>query len=341
MNKWLLGIGILLLILLGSAFLTIFNWTHTPYGTLDYKAALGLRLLYEPPDFENFTVAELRARYLTEEQALTDDYHQWIASIYDTTFAGTTGEIPVRIYKPSLQENLPLIVYYHGGGFVFGTLNEYNTLCAKLAHYSSAIVISVDYRLAPEHAYPAAVTDAYDALQWTYRNASNLGGDSSRITVVGSSAGGNLAAVVALMARDRQGVPIQYQVLLYPATQSVDLQTDSHIKFGKGYGLTTQHVAWYINQYLPKKADRYEVYASPLLADNLQDLPPALVVVAGFDPLRSEGEEYADKMQAAGGKVKLINYETMIHGFAKITPFHQSEEVLKEVGEELSEIFQR
>ena len=329
----------LVLLIVAVGLITIYSWSQTPYGTLDYKAALGLWLLYEPPDFHIFTVAELRARYLEEEKTLTDEYKQWVETSFDTILSTAVGKIPVRVYKPESGEKLPVIVYYHGGGFVFGTLNEYNTFCAKLAYFSSALVVSVDYRLAPEHPYPAAVEDAYAALQWAYHNAFLIGGDSSRMAVAGSSAGGNLAAVVAQMTRDRQDAQLRYQVLLYPATQSVNLETDSHLKYGKDFGLTTQHVAWYIDQYLPNTMDRYEAYASPLLAEDLSHLPPALVVVAGFDPLRSEGEDYAIRMQEAGVEVSLVNYETMIHGFAKITAFHQSDEVLKEAGKILYNAF--
>jgi acetyl esterase len=339
MKKWLIWSGMLLLFLITAGLITVYSWSHTPYGILDYKAALGLRLLYEPPDFDNFTVEELRARYLEEEKTLPDDYKQWIETSRDTILSTAVGKIPVRIYIPNLNEKLPVIVYYHGGGFVFGTLNEYNTLCAKLAHFSSALVVSVDYRLAPENPYPAAVEDAYAALQWIYHNAYPIGGDSTRMAVMGSSAGGNLAAVVTQMARDRQELMILHQVLLYPATQSVNLATDSHLKYGRDFGLTTQHVAWYIDQYLPNKMDRYEAYASPLLAEDLSHLPPAFVALAGFDPLRSEGEDYAIRMQEAGVEVTLVNYPTMIHGFAKITAFHQSEEVLKEIGGVLKQTF--
>lgn len=237
MKKLLFWLGIFLILIMLIVGITIYSWTQTPYGNLDYKAALGLQLLYEPPDFENLTVPELRSRYLEEEKSLTDEYKQWIASSFDTTFFGNNREIPVRVYKPSLQEKLPIIVYYHGGGFVFGRLNEYNTMCAKIAQYSASIVVSVDYSLAPEHPYPAAPNDAYHALVEVYRNSKKLGGDSTRIAVMGSSAGGNLATVAAMMARDQKSVPVSYQVLLYPATQSINLETESHLKFSDGkYG---------------------------------------------------------------------------------------------------------
>ena len=337
MNRWWLIASAAVLTLLMAAVITVYSWTQTPFGTLHYLAAIGVRLIYEPPDIENYSPAELRERYKQEEPTSTK-YLQYVSSMRDTIVLSAKGEIPIRLYYPSPTDDLPIIVYYHGGGFVFGTLNEYDLLCAKLAHETSALVVSVDYRLAPEHPYPAAAKDAYTALQWVYQNAQSIGGDSTRIAVVGDSAGGNLATVVSLMARDSSQYFIDYQVLLYPATQSIDLTTTSHQNFGEGYGITTRQIDWYIEQYLPNESDRYEAYASPLLANDLGNLPPALVVLAGFDPLKTEGEQYAEKLQAAGVPVRLLTYESMIHGFANIPEFPQSEELLDEIATALGSV---
>ncbi|WKN45581.1 alpha/beta hydrolase [Tunicatimonas pelagia] len=338
MKKWWLIVSAVLLVLLAGIIITIYSWSQTPFGTLHYLAAIGVRLIYEPPDIENYSPIELREQYRQKESTSTK-YLQYVSSTKDTVVLSAEGEIPIRLYYPSSTDNLPIIVYYHGGGFVFGTLNEYDLLCAKLAQKASALVVSVDYRLAPEYPYPAAAQDAYTALQWVYQNAQTIGGDSTRIAVAGDSAGGNLATVASLMARDSSQHFIDYQVLLYPATQSLDLTTVSHQNFGEGYGITTRQIDWYIEQYLPNEADRYEAYASPLLAEDLSNLPPALVVLAGFDPLKTEGQQYAEKLQTAGVPVKLQTYESMIHGFANIHEFPQSDELLDEIAVALASVF--
>ncbi|MEM9829263.1 MAG: alpha/beta hydrolase [Bacteroidota bacterium] len=334
---WLIAVAITVTLLV-AAVLTVYSWTQTPFGTLHYLAAIGVRLIYEPPDIENYSPAELREQYRWEEPTSTE-YLNYISNTKDTVIFSGETEVPIRLYYPSTANNLPIIVYYHGGGFVFGTLNEYDLLCAKLASRTSTLVVSVDYRLAPEHPYPAAAQDAYTALQWVYENAFLIGGDSTRIAVAGDSAGGNLATVVSLMARDSGQTFLDYQVMLYPATQSVDLTTASHQNFGEDYGITTRQIDWYIEQYLPNEADRYEAYASPLLADNLGNLPPVLVVLAGFDPLKTEGEQYAEKLQDAGVPVQVSVYESMIHGFANIPEFPQSDELLEEIATSLESVF--
>jgi len=338
MRKWWIAGVISLITIFSAVAITVFFWTQTPHGTLHYLAAIGLRFIYEPPDIQNYSPAELRERYLREESTSTK-YLSYVTRVKDTTALTTEGGIPMRLYYPSPTNNLPIIVYYHGGGFVFGTMNGYNLLCAKLSARTSALVVSVDYRLAPEHPYPAPINDAYAALWWIYQNAPSIGGDSTRLAVAGDSAGGNLATVVSMMARDSNQAFVDYQVMLYPATQSVDLATASHQNFGEEYGITTHQIDWYIEQYLPNKSDRYEAYASPLLAEDVSGLPPALVVLAGFDPLKTEGQEYAEKLKAAGVPVRLLTYESMIHGFANIPEFPQSEELLDEIAVTLDSVF--
>ncbi|MEM9671945.1 MAG: alpha/beta hydrolase [Bacteroidota bacterium] len=338
MRKWWIAGVISLLTIFSAVAITVFFWTQTPHGTLHYLAAIGLRFIYEPPDVQNYSPAELQERYWREEST-SAEYLNYVSNTKDTIALTTEGGIVIRLYYPSSAKNLPIIVYYHGGGFVFGTLNEYDLLCAKLADRTSALVVSVDYRLAPEHPYPTAAQDAYAALQWVYQNAPSIGGDSTRLAVAGDSAGGNLATVVSMMTRDSSEAFVDYQVMLYPATQSIDLTTVSHQNFGEDYGITTRQIDWYIEQYLPDESDRYEAYASPLLAEDLSSLPPALVVLAGFDPLKTEGEQYAKKLQATGVPVRLLTYESMIHGFANIPEFPQSEELLDEIASALEAVF--
>ncbi len=327
-----------MLVLFASIAILVYRWSHTPYGILDYKLAAGLKLIYEPPDTLNFTPQQLRQQQ-AEEASTSKEALSTLAKVKDTVSITNQGPVPLRIYIPESTRPLPVIVYYHGGGFVFGTLNEYDALCARLAHDIPAMVISVAYRLAPEHPYPAAVTDAYAAFLWTYEHAKNFGGDSTRMAVMGDSAGGNLAAVVAQMARDLQGPSINYQVLLYPPTNSTDHDTDSYKKFGKGFGLTRDRVIWYTDMYLPHINDRYEPYASPLLATDFRNLPPALIMVAGFDPLRDEGQAYGEKLKNAGVPTQLLTYPDVVHGFISVELLEQREKALRLTTNTLQQVF--
>ena len=237
-----------------------------------------------------------------------------VAGVEDRMLPGPGGEIPARTYVPFGKEPFPVLVYFHGGGWVLGDIELSDGLCRTLANTTGCIVVSVGYRLAPEHPFPAAVDDAFYATQWAAANASGFGGDPLRLAVSGDSAGGNLAAVVAQIARDRGKPAIQFQLLIYPATDAA-CDTPSYSENAEGYFLTKAAMQWFWNHYLPKDVDRCHPHVSPLRADNFADLPPALVITAEFDPLRDEGELYAQRMQAAGTPVQLIRYNGMIHGF--------------------------
>ena len=228
--------------------------------------------------------------------------------------AGPGGDLPVRIYIPFGKGPFPVVLYFHGGGWVIGGIESSDGLCRSLANASGCIVVSVDYRLAPEHPFPAAVDDAFYATLWAAENASSFGGDPSRIAVSGDSAGGNLAAVVAQIARDRGKPAIGFQLLIYPVTDGA-CDTPSYSENAEGYFLTRDAMQWFWNHYVPKEADRSQPYASPLRASNLAGLPAALVITAEFDPLRDEGERYAEGMRTAGTPVQLTRYDGMIHGF--------------------------
>ncbi len=204
-------------------------------------------------------------------------------------------------------------MYAHGGGFVFCDLDSHDELCRNIANRVPAVVVSVAYRLAPEHRWPAAADDFYATTQWATHNASRLGGGARRVVVGGDSAGGNLAAVTALMARDRGGPPIAAQLLIYPVI-AADFDTESYRLFGKGFYNPKPALQWYWDQYVPAPGDREHPYASPLRA-NLEGLPPAVVVVAGHDPLRDEGIAYADALEAAGVTTVRCTFEGGIHGF--------------------------
>ncbi len=245
-----------------------------------------------------------------------------VARVEDRVVPGSGAgvEIPVRIYWPAGTDESTSpkagFVFFHGGGWVLGNLDAYDHLCHALANAGDCVVVSVDYRLAPEHRFPAAAEDCYDATVWTAQHADELGIDAERIAVGGDSAGGNLAAVVSLMDRDRETSHIAYQVLIYPITDA-NLQTPSYTENGEGYFLTTERMAWFWELYLSDQSEASNPYAAPLQAESLANLPPAYVMTAQFDPLLSEGDAYADRLEAAGVPVERELYEGQIHGFVR------------------------
>ena len=245
--------------------------------------------------------------------------HIPVAQVQNRTIPGSdgSGEIPVRIYHPlepdSSAAGPPLMVYLHGGGFVLCDLDSHDACCRRLANGVGAIVVSVDYRLAPEHRFPAALDDAWAATQWVAAHATELGGDPSRLVLAGDSAGGNLATVVCMIARDRGGPPIAFQVLIYPVVDQRRKPSASHTRSAPGV-LTIDHMRWFTEQYLGPHGDRLNVLASPLLAE-LAGLPPAHVVTGDVDPLCDEDEEYARRLQAAGVATTVRCYPGMFHGF--------------------------
>jgi len=227
------------------------------------------------------------------------------------------GDIAVRVYTP-LNHNeatLPGLVFFHGGGFVLGDLDTHDDLCRVLANESGCRVVSIDYRLAPEHPFPAAVDDSYAATKYVAGNAAQFGIDPARLAVGGDSAGGNLAAVVAQLAKT-QGPKIAYQLLIYPVAQlGAAVDTPSMRENGKGYFLEKEGMDWFTKLYAPDAKHRSDPRLSPLLCKDLAGQPPAYVVTAGFDPLRDEGRDYADALDKAGVSVTYVNYPGMVHGF--------------------------
>lgn len=237
-----------------------------------------------------------------------------VTHIEDRQIAGPGGQIPLRIYSPFLEGTHPVLVYYHGGGWVIGNIESHDSLCRQLANQSQCIVISVDYRLAPEHKFPAAVEDAYAAVQWVANHAEEIHVDAHRIAVGGDSAGGNLAAVVCLMAKKESSPSIAFQLLIYPAT-GMSSDTNSHKENGEGYFLTKDLMTWFTSCYIQSVEDLDNPYVAPLKAQDFSGLPPAFVLTGEFDPLRDEGEAYAEKLRNAGVCVESKRYEGMIHGF--------------------------
>ncbi|EMA44072.1 alpha/beta hydrolase [Halococcus saccharolyticus] len=234
--------------------------------------------------------------------------------IGDRSIPGPAGDISIRIYHPTTTAPAPVCVFYHGGGWTLGTLDSAGSICRRLARRTGCVVVSVDYRLAPEHPFPAAVADAESALSWTAANAETFGGDPDRLGVAGTSAGGNLAAVVARHARDTD-LDLRHQLLLYPITDHAAAADpcDDHTGL-----LTRADMDWFWEQYLPMPADGADPDASPLRADDLSKLAPATVVTCGFDPLGEEGIAYADRLRDAGVAVDHAHYPRMAHGFLSL-----------------------
>ena len=243
--------------------------------------------------------------------------------------------VPVRIYRPVRRDNSPVIVYFHGGGWVLGNVGTHDSVCRRLAATSGHVVISVDYRLAPEHKYPAALDDAYRVVEMVTEACSELGINGKRLYVGGDSAGGNLAAAVCAKARDVSGPEIAKQVLIYPVIES-DFGTDSYTTFAAGYGLTREGMQWYWAQYVDR-TDADTRYAC-LAGTRPTDLPPALVITAEYDVLRDEGEHYAARLRAGGVDVKLSRYDGMLHGFVHFAGmFEQAGKAIDEVAAYLND----
>ncbi len=237
-------------------------------------------------------------------------------------------QIKVRIYKPIDAEQLPLLLFFHGGGFVVGDLESHDATCRRLAKQNKCVVVAVDYRLAPEYPFPIPVEDCYTALEWAVRNASLLGVNPTQVAVMGDSAGGNLATVVAMMARDKDGPIISCQILIYPTTDAT-LSADSINKLATGYVLTKEMMQWFVHHYCGNETDIKQPYLSPLFADNLRNLPPALIVTAEYDPLKEEGEAYAKKLQENGNHVVFKEYAGMIHVFFQMPKYLKEARLLE------------
>jgi acetyl esterase len=256
-----------------------------------------------------------RAQY-RERRFFTQPEASQVDTVRELSADGPHGPIPLRLYRPlpASAGALPVLVYFHGGGWVIGDLDTHDVLCRDLALKSGCTVVSVDYRLAPEFAFPVPVDDCLAATRWVQQHATDLNVDPTRIAVGGDSAGGKLAAVIAIAARNAKDLPISFQLLIYPATDQ-RFNTKSYQVNGQGYLLTSDSMTYFRGHYITDTKHYLDWRASPLLADDLSALPPALVLVAGYDPLRDEGVAYAQRLSEAGNKATLVSFERQIHGF--------------------------
>jgi acetyl esterase len=270
------------------------------------------------PPLDRLPVLEAR-KVAVESLKAAGGVLEEVRSIENLEIPGPAGAISIRVYTPETPAPRPAMVYFHGGGWVVCDLDTHDVVCTAIARRAGAVVVAVDYRLAPEHKFPAAVIDCYAATVWVAANAERLGIDSKRISVGGDSAGGTLGTVVSLKSRDENGPAIALQVMVYPVTDLSSFATPSYDEFAEGYQLTKAEMEWFRGHYLSSMEDVRDPYASPLLARDLRGLPPALVITAECDPLRDEGEAYARRLEEAGVPVTCTRYAGMIHPFFSLS----------------------
>ncbi|MGK4005743.1 alpha/beta hydrolase [Sorangium sp. So ce1036] len=307
---------------------------------LDPKSQALMDMLAGPPIF-SVPVSEARAAACQLAAAMPAS--EAVDRVEERAIAGPLGEIKARIYWPAggAAGALPIVVYFHGGGWVLCNLDTHDGVCRSLTNLAGCITVAVDYRLAPEHKFPEPLWDCLAALRWVADNAGRLGGDPARIAVAGDSAGGNLAAAVAVAARQRGGPAIVHQVLFYPALDA-RCDTPSCRALSEGYMLTAAEMRWYWDSYLARDADRDDPLACPLRASDLGGLPAATVITAEYDPLRDDGETYAARLKEAGVPVRLKRFGGVLHGFVLVAPLiglAQGAEAMSFAGDALRQAF--
>lgn len=282
----------------------------------EVKRLLDIAARLNPPTWESVGAVAAREMFLKSRGASGGTRPDGVVSS-DRTIPGPGGPIPVRIYRPAAvpaTQALPALIYVHGGGWVIGDLESHDVTAARLSVFSGAAVMSVDYRLAPEHPFPAAFDDVVAALRWLLANGASVGIDSTRLAIGGDSAGANVAASTAILARDEGIGALRFQLLSYPVTDAVTT-TESYQLFANGYGLTCASMQWFIDCYLPNEADRTDWRAAPLQAPSLNGVCPAFVMTCGYDPLRDEGRAYVRRLNDAGVRVDHVEFGGMNHGF--------------------------
>lgn len=333
----------IILTLTTGAFLLIKNLTTTSYGKLNMKVAVMMKVnkYFNPNSIKGKKINEIR-------ETLNKDSIKWSAkpipfsNIKNVSIDISSSKIPVRIYTPEGGSKLPIIIYSHGGFWIGGNLDTADNICRKLSKNTKAIVVSVGYRLAPENPFPAGLNDVYNVIQWTYKNAESINGDAKHIAVAGDSAGGNLAAAVSQLARDKNGPHITCQVLVYPPTNIYHLNSKSWSYTFSDFSISREDMDKYISLYIPKKEDRKSPYASPLLAKDFKRLPHALIITAEIDPLRDEGEAYAEKLKESNNEVVVTMYKGSTHGFLSMDQISkEGDKALNEISLYLQKEFQK
>lgn len=337
--------SIIAVIVLIVAIAYSYRWTYTPYGRLDYRAAVSLHAFsftvnYKPDPTVDFELPLPMSLIFLLDVVIPKEA---VDKTQDVAIPGEGIKIPARIYWPKNFDSTkaaPIIAYFHGGGFMLGNVAQFDPLTRSLANATNAVVVSIDYRLAPAHPFPAAVDDCYVATKWVAENAASLGADPNKLVVAGDSAGGNLSAVVALKARDEGAPKIAAQILYYPVVDLTAATWESKTNFSDGYGLSTAAGKKFNEGYVAK-ADSANPYLSPLYATSHSNLPPALIITGGFDPLTSATKVYAEKLKNSGVTVTAINFPTIIHGFMSTAILPQRREALNDTQKFLEEVFQK
>jgi acetyl esterase len=325
-----------------AARIMIHRWVKTPYGELAPGGAVLLKIMSALKielfrDGEPFT--ECRRRRNASTRFLSSRGVR-LAEVKDIEIQGRSGVIPARRYTPVCGEYLPVVVYFHGGGWCMGNLDTHDHICRLLAKSSHAVVFSIDCRLVPEHPFPAAVEDAQDAVLWIHAHAAGMHCDKNRMAVAGDSSGANLAAVAAVLARDSGGPMISCQILMYPVTDLSRMDTGSYRSFGEGYYLSRKYMEKFRSLYIPDPERWSDPLASPLLTNDLNGLPPAVLITAWFDVLRDEGEEYAERLKNAGVPVVHKRFGKVFHGFIGMDRiFPQAREAITMIASVLQEKF--
>jgi acetyl esterase len=283
-------------------------WMHP-----DARRMLDAIIASGEPPLETLPVAKARA--IADARVIRTNFPpDPIERVWDELIDGPGGKLRLRLYRPRSDRPLPVLIYLHGGGWTVGNLDTHDPQCRRLALRAECLVVSVEYRLAPEHRFPAAVDDCLAAAHWVGREIAKHGGDAARAAVAGDSSGGTLSAVVSQHAPAIPGLRIALQVLIYPGTD-LRANSETYRTLGQGFFLTAAKMAWFINNYLAHPGDALDPRASPLLAEPLAEEPPALILTAGLDPLLSEGRAYADRLRKAGVPAEIVNYEGWPHGF--------------------------
>lgn len=300
---------------------------------LDPEVKQYLKLVRSRPPAHLLSIEELRH----DIDSIKKHYPpEPVKKIEEIAITGPAGKIRVRLYTPDGKGPFQPVVFYHGGGWSIGSLDSHEGVCTALTNRSGAKVFSIDYRLAPENPFPAAVEDSYAALKYVSANALSLDIDSDKLVVVGDSSGGNLAAVVSIKAKEENGPKIVLQVLIYPATNMKDLDTPSYKRFGEGYDLDKGMIMKFLDCYVPDKSNLADPRISPALSKDLKGLPPALFIAAECDPLKDDGKRFAEKLKTAGVPVKYSLYKGVIHGFVSFTTFHAAQKAIKEIADAIS-----